>query len=434
MKTEDILQFFKRAVMPEVRIGVFGESGAGKTTLLTAYYGNLRKDKWLDQHKYSILADDGEQGRLLYDKYIGLANDHEFPAGTSMFAEYSFQLQLQNPDKPSERLTPPPLRIRWYDYPGKWWTQQPNDPGEWKSRKEAIHKLLTSHVGMLVFDGAKLHTHGFRYLRSVLVSFIDEVRRHKLDIEIYAPRDDGLAQMYPKHWILALSKTDLFPVNFSAKEFRESIFANAGAELDELGLIIGKEKPYRWAFLQLSSAQGDGSQVISADKPRGLELIAPIALLAPLEQIGNASIPKSVGKQVTKGTVWTLDKARALIRTLIRWVTRTEAAVAEATTEPRMTSITTPDGLFAILFAVALTKVLDKSASYLTRRLERAARDGRIFDAAICTMQMELMTDESRHLYYDDHLIQREGPKQRESFWRRLWKSYFAFCTLKSES
>ena len=226
-----------------------------------------------------------------------------------MFAEYSFQLQLQNPDKPSERLTPPPLRIRWYDYPGKWWTQQPNDPGEWKSRKEAIHKLLTSHVGMLVFDGAKLHTHGFRYLRSVLVSFIDEVRRHKLDIEIYAPRDDGLAQMYPKHWILALSKTDLFPVNFSAKEFRESILANAGAELDELGLIIGKEKPYRWAFLQLSSAQGDGSQVISADKPRGLELIAPIALLAPLEQIGNASIPKSVAKQVTKGTVWTLDKA-----------------------------------------------------------------------------------------------------------------------------
>lgn len=340
MKPEEILQFFKRDAMPEVRIGVFGESGAGKTTLLTAYYGNLRKDKWLDEHRYSILADDGEQGRLLYDKYLGLANDHEFPAGTSMFTEYSFQLQLQNPEKPSERLTPPPLRIRWYDYPGKWWTQQPNDPGEYKSRKEAVHKLLTSHVGMLVFDGAKLRTQGFRYLRSVLVSFIDEVRRHKLDIEIYATRDDGIAQMYPKHWILALSKCDLFPVNFSAKEFMESILANAGAELDELGRVIGKEKPYRWAFLQLSSAQGDGSQVISADKPRGLELIAPIALLAPLEQIGNASIPKKVATQVTKGTVWTLDKAR----TLVAWVAGTEAAIADTTIGPRTTSIATRMG------------------------------------------------------------------------------------------
>jgi len=144
MKPEDILRYFKRDAIPEVRIGVFGESGAGKTTLLTAYYGNLRKDQWLDKHKYSILADDGEQGRLLFDKYIGLVKDHEFPAGTSMFAEYSFQLQLQNPRKPLERITPSPLRIRWYDYPGKWWTQQPNDPGEYKSRKEAIHKLLTS--------------------------------------------------------------------------------------------------------------------------------------------------------------------------------------------------------------------------------------------------------------------------------------------------
>jgi hypothetical protein len=215
-------------------------------------------------------------------------------------------------------------------------------------------------------------------------------------------------------------------VNFSAREFRESILANAGVELDELGRIIGKEKPYRWAFLQLSSAQGDGSQVISADKPRGLELIAPIALLAPLEQIGNASIPKSIAKQVTKGTVWTLDKAR----TLIAWVVGTEAAVADAITEPRTTSIATPDGLFAILFAVALTKILDKSASYLTRRLERAARDGHIFDAAICTMQMELMTDESRHLYYDDHLIQREDPTKRESFWRRLWKKRFRLLHL----
>ncbi|MCI0590991.1 MAG: hypothetical protein L0Y67_05220 [Gammaproteobacteria bacterium] len=417
MKPDEILQYFKRDAIPEVRIGVFGESGAGKTTLLTAYYGNLRKDKWLDEHKYSILADDGEQGRFLYDKYVGLANDRVFPAGTSMFAEYSFQLQLQNPQKPSDRLTPPPLRIRWYDYPGKWWTQQPNDPGEYKSRKEAIHKLLTSQVGMLVFDGAKLRTQGFRYLRSVLVSFIDEVRRHKLDIETYTTADDGLTHMYPKHWILALSKCDLFHVNFSAKEFMESLLANAGVELDELGRVIGKEKPYRWAFLLLSSAQGDGTQVISADEPRGLELIAPIALLAPLEQIGNASIPKEVTKQVMKGTVWTLDKAK----TLIAWAAGTGAAVADAT-GPRTTSIATPDGLFAILFAVALTKILEKSASYLTRSLEKAARDGHIFDAAICAMQMELMTDESRHLYYDDHLIQREERRAHDSFWKRLWK------------
>lgn len=417
MKPEDILRYFKRDAIPEVRIGVFGESGAGKTTLLTAYYGNLRKDQWLDKHKYSILADDGEQGRLLFDKYIGLVKDHEFPAGTSMFAEYSFQLQLQNPQKPLERLTPSPLRIRWYDYPGKWWTQQPNDPGEYKSRKEAIHKLLTSRVGMLVFDGAKLRKQGYGYLRSVLVGFIDEVRRHKLDVQVYVKPDDGLAKMYPKHWILALSKCDLFPTNLSAKEFMESLLANAGAELDELGREIGKEAPYRWAYLLLSSAQGDGVRVISADNPSGLELIAPIALLAPLEEIGNVSIPKKIAHWAMKGTVWTMDKAR----TIIAWAAGTEAAVADTTAGSRPSQMSTPDGLFAILFAVALTKVLERSASYLARQLEKAAQDGHIFDAAICAMQMELVTDASRHLFYDDHLIQRERLERKDSFWHRLW-------------
>ena len=131
----------------DVRVGVFREQGAGKTSLLAAYYGNQRSDSWAEKHGYSLLAEDPGQGRQISANYFGLVKDKTFPAESFDFTEYRFSFDIRDPQNPQNPLSY--LRICWYDYPGKWWTDKPSDVEERETREAALHKLLTCHVGIL---------------------------------------------------------------------------------------------------------------------------------------------------------------------------------------------------------------------------------------------------------------------------------------------
>jgi hypothetical protein len=71
------------------------------------------------------------------------------------------------------------------------------------------------------------------------------------------------------------SRADVFDERFSAQDFRYLLEKKAGVELDELGRIIGKTLPYRWTYLLLSSARGQGNQVESAERPLGTRTHCP---------------------------------------------------------------------------------------------------------------------------------------------------------------
>jgi hypothetical protein len=180
----------------DVRVGVFGEQGAGKTTLLAAYYGTQTRDSWAKKHGYSLLAEDPGQGRQIYANYVGLVDAKHFPAGSFDFTEYRFSFRIHDPANPANPLSC--LRICWYDYPGKWWTDMPSDVGERVTREAALHKLLTCHVGILMFDGASVSKEGRPYLQTLLRS-----PRGNLDAARRLPRDHARHSIRPEpaaHW------------------------------------------------------------------------------------------------------------------------------------------------------------------------------------------------------------------------------------------
>lgn len=283
----------------DVRVGVFGEQGAGKTTLLAAYYGNQRSDSWAEKHGYSLLAEDPGQGRQISANYFGLVKDKTFPPGSFDFTEYRFSFDIRDPQNPHNPLSC--LRICWYDYPGKWWTDKPSDVGERVTREAALHKLLTCHVGILLFDGVSVSKEGHPYLQTLLASFRDQVSRHRAEMQL-----QNRVSVYPTQWILALTKADVFDERFSAQDFKHLLEKKAGVELDELGRIIGKTLPYRWTYLLLSSARGQGNQVESVERPLGLELIVPLALLSSVEKVGRVTLPKRIQSIGMSGILLTM--------------------------------------------------------------------------------------------------------------------------------
>lgn len=88
----------------------------------------------------------------------------EFPLGTAQFFEYRFGFKVGG-------LPEPGLHIVWFDYPGGWWERTPKDDSEKAARRDALAKLLTSHVGILLVDGMKYVSEGLPYVRHQLDQF-----------------------------------------------------------------------------------------------------------------------------------------------------------------------------------------------------------------------------------------------------------------------
>lgn len=287
------------SLFPKVReqhIAVFGESGSGKTVLASSFYGSSH-DRPAAEASWDLVADDATLGNRLYKNYVGMKTHATAPPATKFKGTtYSFSVKIKSggQSKASKKRPFDTLRLAWHDYPGEWFEESPSSEEEGARRVETFRSLLRSDVAILLVDGQKLLDHEGeeeRYLKSLLTNFNQGVLRLKDDL---LAGEDRLGE-FPRIWIIALSKADLFPEG-DVQTFRDLVIwkadehiANFRKTLQDLvvapeALSLGED------FMLLSAAKFDLSArdaapvEIDVNKRVGVDLILPIASLLPLER------------------------------------------------------------------------------------------------------------------------------------------------------
>ena len=279
----------------EQHIAVFGESGSGKTVLLSSFFGPSQEGSYSNE-LWDLVADDTGQGNRLYQIYLGMRDHARTPLLTRFGATtYYFTVKLRGGVNAAARKRPfDALRLAWHDYPGEWFTESPSSEEEANRRVDTFRSLLRSDVAFLLVDGQRLLDHTGeeeRYLKLLLNNFQKGVLRLKEDL---LGDEDRLVE-FPRIWIVALSKADLFP-DRDVYWFRDLVIEKAAQDIEDLrttlkGLVntpealsVGED------FMRLSSAKFELSSVsaepveIDVTQRVGLDLILPVASLLPLER------------------------------------------------------------------------------------------------------------------------------------------------------
>src|SRR3954452_13858380 len=279
----------------EQHMAVFGEAGSGKTVLVSSFYGPTQEGSYKND-LWELVADETGPGMRLYQNYLGMRDSATAPMPTRFSTTtYYFSVKLKSGDDDSAKKRPfDVLRLAWHDYPGEWFEADPSSAEERNRRTDTFRSLLRSDVALLLVDGQKLLDYRGeeeRYIKSLLGNFRQNLMRLKDDLLA----EEGRLVEFPRIWILALSKADLFPA-WNVNTFRDLVILKAADDLDRLrstvaeliytpaALSIGED------YMLLSSAKFD----LKADKPEpveidltkrvGLDLILPVASLLPLER------------------------------------------------------------------------------------------------------------------------------------------------------
>ncbi len=354
--------------VPEIRFALFGPSGSGKTTLLSSYFGNQQRNNFEESHGYRLEAEDTSDGNQLLSRYYEMEKG-KFPLGTESFSEYDFVFKVHG-------LTRPSLRIVWYDYPGGWWEKTPGDDEEHNARKQALEKLLKSHVGILLIDGSMYLSNGLSYVRHLFDQFRNEARKIADEFAEAGQPIDAL----PQQWIIAISKADVLPDGTTAEAVCKDIVAGANDQLAGFAKVFNS-RAFGSQYLLLSSVRGDGNRVLNAHAYLGLPLIAPIGLLSVLDELA-----KRASKGQGYGTLRAIFKRLAA---LVSFIDRLDDFLP-----PKYQVLT------QLLKALALQEGLDKGVDYFRDKQQQAAEKGQHLAAAVAAMKAELSTDEAQQVYF----------------------------------
>lgn len=309
----------------EQHIAVFGESGSGKTVLLSSFFGPMQEGPYSNE-LWDLVADDTSQGNRLYQNYVGMRDSAKPPLQTRFASTtYWFTVKLRGGDGTARADRPfDALRLAWHDYPGEWFEESPSSEEEASRRVDTFRSLLRSDVAILLVDGQKLLAHEGeeeRYIKSLLTNFRQSVLRLQEDLL----GDEERLVEFPRIWIVALSKADLFP-DADVYWFRDLVIGQAAQHLEDLhttlksivvapeALSVGED------FMLLSSAKFELSSPsaepveIDVTQRVGLELILPVASLLPLERrvqwTERMEIPRKVLDKIA-------DRAEDLAKALI---------------------------------------------------------------------------------------------------------------------
>ena len=286
------------AKYPRVReqhIAVFGEGGSGKTVLVSSFFGPTQEGSYSND-LWDLVADDTGQGNRLFQNYLGMRDRATAPLQTRFEATtYYFSVKLKSGDNPASKKRPfDALRLAWHDYPGEWFQESPSSEDEANRRVDTFRSLLRSDVALLLVDGQKLLDYKGeeqRYLKSLMTNVRQGVLRLKDDLLA----DEGRLVEFPRIWILALSKADLFP-DWDVYSFRDLVIGKAAEPIDGLRATLQElvDTPGAMSvgedFMLLSSAKFELSSAspepveIDVSQRVGLDLILPVAAVLPLER------------------------------------------------------------------------------------------------------------------------------------------------------
>lgn len=285
----------KYARIREQHLAVFGESGSGKTVLASSFYGPTQ-DKSSSNDLWDLVADDTGQGNRLYRNYVGMKAHAMAPPPTRFEGTtYYFSVKLKRGGTAKEKKRPfDILRLAWHDYPGEWFHESPSSEEEANRRVDTFRSLLRSDVALLLVDGQKLLDNKGeeeRYLKSLLTNIRQGLLQLKEDL---LAGEDRLVE-FPRIWIIALSKADLFP-DWDVHSFRDLVIWKANEHIEHLretlqGFVVTPDAfSMGEDFMLLSSAKfelssaGPEPVAIDVTKRVGINLILPVASLLPLER------------------------------------------------------------------------------------------------------------------------------------------------------
>ena len=352
----------------EVRVAVFGSTGSGKTTLLASFFGNQQRNEFEELHGYRLQAEDVAQGNELLSRYYKL-EDGGFPAATERFDTYRFALKIAG-------LPESPLGIVWYDYPGGWWQHDPKDAAERAERSAAFRRLLEAHAGILVVDAARYLADGLPYVHALLDQFKNEIRRISDDIL----RQGESTGQIPSIWILALSKSDVLPNEATAESMCRAIVLGSSDQLKGVAKAIGTQR-FGNRFLLLSSVRAEGTRVVDAHRWMGLQLVAPLVLMAVLEE---------AAERASRGT------AHGIVASVFQRLSKIVDFIDQLDDFlPLKYQILTK-----LLQALDLKEGLEKGVAYFREQQARAARKGDATRAAVASLKAELSAPEGQRAYF----------------------------------
>ena len=287
------------AKYPRVReqhIAVFGESGSGKTVLVSSFAGHHLARQSTPDALWDLVANDTGQGNRLLQNYFGMRDHAKQPMQTRFESvTYDFSIRVRERDSAVAKKWPfDVLKLAWHDYPGDWFEESPADEREEELRIDTFRSLLTSDAALLLVDGQKLLDHQGqeqRYLKKLFANVRQGLLRLKDGV-----LDDGQRLVeFPRIWVLALSKADLFP-DRDVYWFRDLVIERAAGDIEELRRTLAEfvQEPRALSvgedFLLLSSAKFEllpSSRTpveIDVTERIGIDLILPIASLLPLQR------------------------------------------------------------------------------------------------------------------------------------------------------
>jgi hypothetical protein len=243
-----------------------------------------------------LVADDTGLGNRLYRNYVGMRDHATAPPPTRFVGTtYYFSLKLKGGGEAKAKKRPfDILRLGWHDYPGEWFEESPSSEEEANRRVDTFRSLLRSDVALLLVDGQRLLDNKGeeeRYLKSLLTNF----RQGLLQLREDLLAGEGRLVEFPRIWIIALSKADLFP-DWDVHSFRDLVIWKADEHIEHLratlqdfvvtpeALSMGED------FMLLSSAKfelsSSGPEPVEIDVTErvGVDLILPVASLLPLER------------------------------------------------------------------------------------------------------------------------------------------------------
>lgn len=366
----------------EQSIAVFGESGSGKTVLLSSFYGATQEPSFVSESLYKVIADDTGQGHHLLRNYLRMRNQAQAPQSNRFTATpYSFTLKPKNRGDAQAKARPfNALRLVWHDYPGQWFTEEPNSEEEATRRVETFTRLLKSDVALVLVDGQKLIDYAGeeeKYLKSMLRGLRSGLDKLEDDILV-----DGKLAEFPRIWILALSKADLHP-DLDVHGFQELIVEKAADDVAALhetlkgfvqmpeALSIGED------FILLSSAKFEPGKIEVTERV-GLDLILPVASMLPLERVAQWANKYDIPLKVLGGLV---DNADALASVLTVAV---NVAVKFLVKVPKVGPILAP------IAAAALEEAVKLSTSKLEEIHAQALADRDYLTAMLAQFKLDL--------------------------------------------
>lgn len=291
----------------EQHIAVFGESGSGKTVLLSSFYGPTQEDGFGERNHFNVVADDAGQRNTLYRNYLGMRNSARAPEPTRQRSRpYSFSVRMAEAKEAQKSQKKAPfdtLRLVWHDYPGEWFEQEVSGE-EVERRVDGFRSLLGSDVALLLVDAQRLIDNVGQeeaYLKSLFTNYRLGIEALKDEILV----DGKPLEVFPRIWIVALSKCDLMP-DLDVRGLEELVIEKAGGKLDRLRQTLASmvQAPSALAvgedFLLLSSAKFSPGEIALTERV-GLDLILPIAAMLPIERHLRWSDARELPPKIAQG-------------------------------------------------------------------------------------------------------------------------------------